>query len=266
MEDGNKIVLENEDRLGGEKVTDVYRTDLAHIHDAGFGALARSAATMLVNALRRQGTHSGLVVDFGCGSGITAQAVSDAGYEVLGIDLSTDLIEIARSRVSHGDFRVESFLDTTIPPCVAVAAIGECFNYAFDDDNTSEKRFELFQRVHLALPVGGIFLFDVAEPGRIPGDGTVKTYTEGEDWVVLMSAEEDPQRRRLTRHITTFRKVTDLYRRDHEVHELNLLERSELSKQLQEAGFRVQVLDRYGPTVFAPAHVGFLAQKDAEEK
>ncbi|MGF1470203.1 MAG: class I SAM-dependent methyltransferase [Rubrobacteraceae bacterium] len=247
-------------------MTDVYRADLAHVHDAGFGALARSAATVLVETLRQQGTHSGLVVDLGCGSGITAQILSDAGYEVLGVDISADLIEIARSRVPRAEFRVESFLNTNIPECVAVTAIGECFNYAFDGDNTPDERSGLFRRVHRALQAGGIFLFDVAGPGRVPGTGSTRTHTEGEDWVVLMTAEENLQRRRLTRRITTFRKVSDLYRRDHEVHELNLLERPEIRHQLQDAGFQVRILDGYGPTGFAPGHAGFLARKGRERE
>ena len=49
-------------------MADAYREDLAHIHDAGFGALARSAAAVLVEALHQQGKHEGLVVDLGCGA------------------------------------------------------------------------------------------------------------------------------------------------------------------------------------------------------
>ena len=58
-------------------MADNYREDLAYIHDAGFGALARSAAPVLLEDLRRRGVDGGLVIDLGCGSGILSEAVSD---------------------------------------------------------------------------------------------------------------------------------------------------------------------------------------------
>lgn len=242
-------------------MTNGYREDLAYVHDAGFGQLARSAAAVLIEELAQHGTRHGLVVDLGCGSGITAQALCATGYDVLGIDISPDLIAIARTRVPHGQFQAGSFLRVAIPPCVAVTAIGECFNYVFDSGNTTAERLRLFRHVYTALVAGGVFLFDVATPGRVPGGGPLRTYTEGEDWVVLMTAEEDPHERQLTRRITTFRQVGELYRRAQEVHRLHLFDHTELLQQLQSVGFGVQVLAGYGPSAFAPGHAGFLARK-----
>jgi hypothetical protein len=65
----------------------------------------------------------------------------------------------------------------------------------------------------------------------------------------------------LTRRITSFRKVGDLYRRDEETHRLRLMRRSELAGQLRGIGFRVRILSSYGPLRFAHGHVGFLARK-----
>jgi hypothetical protein len=101
----------------------------------------------------------------------------------------------------------------------------------------------------------------VAEPGRVPGPGPERKSVEGEDWAVLVSAEEDRKRRVLTRQITSFRKVGELYRRDREVHRLRLLVRSELVAQLRRIGFRVRILPGYGPSRFPTGLVGFLARK-----
>src|SRR5262245_50867094 len=108
---------------------DAYREDLAHVHDAGFGTFARGAAGLLLEELRRSGLDRGLVLDLGCGSGILAERVAAGGFEVLGIDLSAALLALARRRVPGGRFRVESVLAAELPPCVAVAAVGECLNY-----------------------------------------------------------------------------------------------------------------------------------------
>jgi SAM-dependent methyltransferase len=244
-----------------QRMVKAYRDDLAYIHDVGFGSLARHAAPVLLDGLRQRGVDRGLVIDLGCGSGILAQALSAAGYDVLGIDISEAMVALARQRVPNGQFRVQSLLEADLPPCVAVAAIGECCNYLFDRSNTMRGLLRLFRRIYAALAPGGLLVFDVAEPGRIPGSGPQRHFTAGEDWAVLLTAEENRQHRVLTRRITSFRKVGELYRRDHEVHRLRLYRGSDLAGQLRGSGFRVRMLRRYGPLRFAPGHVGFLAHR-----
>jgi len=239
---------------------EAYGNDLAYIHDAGFGALARHAAPVLLDALRRRGIDRGLVIDLGCGSGILSEEIAAAGYDVLGIDISEAMIAMARERVPQGEFRVESLLRAELPPCVAVAAVGEAFNYLFDSANSERALAKLFKRIHTALDPGGLLLFDVAEPGRA-GTGPQRKHVETKDWAVLLTLEEDERRRLLTRRITTFRKVGDLYRREEEIHRLRLFPRSEVAAQLRGLGFRVRTLAGYGPERFARGLVGFLARK-----
>jgi SAM-dependent methyltransferase len=242
---------------------DAYRDDLAYVHDAGFTGLARTAAPVLLALLRQAGIDRGLVVDLACGSGAWAQELSTAGYEVLGIDLSAAMVRMARRRVQRAQFRVESFLRAELPACVAVTAVGEGFNYVFDRGNTPQALVGLFRRIHRALVPGGLLVFDVAGPGRVPGGASQQRYTEGKDWVVLVSAEEDRARRMLTRRITTFRKVGELYRRDDEVHRQRLYERSGLVRQLRRVGFRVRTLRGYTGAQFAPGHFVVVARKPA---
>jgi SAM-dependent methyltransferase len=241
--------------------TDPYREDLAYIHDAGFGRFAEAAAPVLLNALVQTGIKDGLVVDLGCGSGILSRLVSEAGYEILGIDISEAMVAMARKRVPRGRFRVESLLTAELPPAVAVAAVGECINYLFDRGNTSAGLRKLLRRVHESLVPGGLFLLDVAQPGRVPATGVSRSHFEGDDWAVLVHNEEDRIRKLLTRRITTFRRVGDLYRRDQEVHTQRLLAGTELAIQLRNIGFRVRILRGYGPLRFGKGHVGLLARK-----
>ena len=238
-----------------------YTEDLAYIHDVGFGGFARSAAPGLLAILKQTGIVRGLVIDLGCGSGIWAQELGAAGYEVLGIDLSVAMIRLARERVPQSEFRTESFLTTQLPPCVAVTAIGECFNYLFDGRNTRQALRRLFHRIEQALRPGGVLVFDVAGPGRAGDAAARRKHLEGDDWAILFEAEEDRPRRCLTRRITTFRKVGELYRRDQEVHRLRLFTRSELARQLRRIGFRVRIVPGYGQAPFVPGHFGFVARK-----
>ena len=176
-------------------MTDAYRDDLAYIHDAGFGGFARAAAPVLLDALTRRGISSGLVIDLGCGSGILSRAASEAGFDVLGIDISPAMVALAKQSVPRGQFRMGSLLSAELAPCVAVAAVGECFNYLFDPGNTRASVRRLFRRVYSALQPGGLFLFDVAGPGRVPGGGPRRLHMEGEDWAVLVTNEEDSKPR-----------------------------------------------------------------------
>jgi SAM-dependent methyltransferase len=245
-------------------MADAYRDDLAYVHDVGFGGYARNAAPVLLQALRQRGLTNGRVVELGCGSGILSAEVAAAGYDVEGFDISPAMIALARARVPGGRFHEQSLWSVDIPPCVAVAAVGECVNYLFDRANTDRALAKLFRRVYAALRPGGVFLFDVAEPGRVPGAGPQRGFREGEDWATLVVATEDRARRRLTREITSFRKVGELYRRDHEVHRLRLLDSRELADQLRRIGFRVRRLRGYGSWRFPPGYTALLAGRSVQ--
>jgi SAM-dependent methyltransferase len=244
---------------------EAYRDDLAYIHDAGFGALARAAGPLLLQQLRRNGFDHGLVIDLGCGSGILSEQLSLGGFDVLGIDFSAAFIALAQKRVPNGQFREESLLTADLPRCIAVAAVGECVNYLFDDRHSLDRVRQVLGRAFAALAPGGLLLFDVAEPGRVPG-GASKSHTEAEGWAVLVNSEEDQRQGVVTRHITSFRKVGEFYRRDHEMHRLRLLPRSHVLSWLQDIGFQVRTLDAYGSTPFPLGHVGFLARKPEQAR
>lgn len=236
-----------------------YQADLAYIHDTGFTGFVTKSVPGLLRLLRHNRITSGLVVDAGCGSGVWARALCDAGYEALGIDQSPAMIRLARRNAPRAKFRVASFLDVKLPPCVAVTAIGECVNYAFDP-GSRKKLPTFFRRVHEALRPGGILVFDIVEPGQV-GGAPQRKFIEGPGWAVLVEAREDRKRTLLTRRITSFRRVGKLYRRSEEIHRLHSYTAAELLVDLKRAGFQARILRGYGRFRFAPAHAGLLARK-----
>ena len=144
---------------------------------------------------------------------------------------------------------------------MAVAAVGECLNYLFDESNTTPRLNKLFGRIYAALRPGGMFLFDVAEPGRVPGGGPHRSWWAADDWAVLVSSEEDRRHQVLTRRITSFRRAGELYQRDQEVHQQQLFKRSELARRLRGIGFRVRILRSYGPLRLGPGHAGLMVRR-----
>ncbi len=154
-----------------------YREDLAYIHDVGHADFALRSAPGILEVLQENGIPDGLVVDLGCGSGLWARELLGAGYRVLGIDISEAMIEIAREKAPGAEFRVGSLFEANIPPCEAVTAVSEVLNYLFDPENEERGPDRLFRRVHEALGPGGVFVFDVLGPGRVP-----RTSSSGASW------------------------------------------------------------------------------------
>ena len=238
-----------------------YKEDLAYIHDVGHSDYALKSAPGILNILAQNNLREGLIVDLGCGSGLSALEFTKAGYRVLGVDISESLIAIARNRVPDGEFRVESLFKTDIPPCNTVTSIGECLNYLFDTDNDRENLVQFFDRIYQALTSGGVFIFDIAEPGQIVPGNTTKGFTEGQDWIVLVEKEENQENQTLTRRIITLRKLGEIYRRDDEIHSLQLYKETDIAEALHHVGFQVQIIRSYGEYNLPKAHAGFIARK-----
>jgi SAM-dependent methyltransferase len=235
-----------------------YGRDVAHSHDTGHADFARGAARWLVAVLEPPGT----VVELGCGSGISSRALADAGFDVVGVDLSGALLEIARERVPEAGFVEASFLDFPLPTGVAaVTALGEVFNYLADARVARASLAALFERVHAALRPGGLLAFDVLEPGTAGSAGPVRSWVEGEDWLLCVQRSEAGSS--LVREIVVFRRDGDAWRRSEERHEVLLMPRADVSADLERAGFEVEVLERYGEMGFRPGLVGFAARKSS---
>jgi SAM-dependent methyltransferase len=238
---------------------EAYNRDLAYVHDVGFGSFAGQSAAGVLNILRRRGISSGLIIDLGCGGGLWARHLVDAGYGVLGIDVSPHMIAIARRRVPEATFRTASYLDVNFPPCAAITSLGECFNYLFDVRNQRSSLRRLFRQAHRALRPGGLLVFDVAEPGR--AEGSDRRFWTGRDWACLTEYDHDRRRNLLTRRVTTFRQVGGHYRRAEETHVQQLYRGSQLASDLRQIGFRVRTVRGYGIFRFPKAHVGLIARK-----
>jgi SAM-dependent methyltransferase len=240
---------------------DGYGPDLAHAHDRGFAELAEIAAERILALLRDRGLGPGLVVELGCGSGRTARRLVEAGYDVVGFDSSAAMVALARRTAPAAHFETASFVDADLPACEAVIAVGEVLNYLFDPTADGEKALaRLFRRVRAALRPGGLFVFDLAGPGRVPGPGPARAWREGGDWTVLTETEDDPRERTLTRRIATFRRTGDLYRRSDEVHRQRLYGSGQVLELLRGAGFRARVLKGYAGEPFAPGHRVYVAR------
>jgi SAM-dependent methyltransferase len=235
----------------------LYGSDLARVHDEGFGGFADGAAPGILSILRRHGIRRGLVIDLGCGSGRWARALGMAGYDVLGIDASPAMLALARRKAPRAAFRRGSLHSARLPRCAAVTAIGEAV--AYGTGPSAPGLLALFRRVHSALRPGGVLVFDLRTPSTVRAGGTRTAFTLAGAWAVLVQREV--RGRRLVRRITTFRRVGNRYRRSDEVHRVRLYGAGEVLRLLRRAGFRARAFRGYGRLRFAADVVGFVARK-----
>jgi SAM-dependent methyltransferase len=228
----------------------VYGPDLARIHDSGFGDLARDAAPEVIRVLRAHGIHPAprrstspsrpapRIVEIGCGSGILARRLVDAGYDAVGIDQSAAMIRLARSKAPGATFLQGSLTRAAIPPCRAVIAMGEVVSYVRTD------LAPFFRRVAAALEPGGVFLFDFMESAK---HRTYRTKMKrGAGWTLGASASVDESGRLLTRRLTTLTGTGQGVRRSAETHRLRIRSRAEIARDLRATGFRIRMRRSYG--------------------
>ena len=235
-----------------------YGDDLAYIHDVGYGGFAAGIAPELLRLFQRAGIRDGLVVDLGCGSGIWGERLLAAGYEVRGIDISPAMIELAKRRAPQATYHVGSWRQAEWPQCRAITALGEVLCFMFDGANASSLT-RLLKRAYDSLEPGGLLVFDVAEIGL---DRTRPPACRiADDWACVVHFDYDASRDRLTRHIVTFRRTGELYRRGEETHRLQLYDGRRVARLLREIGFRVRWTRRFGKLPLLPKRIGFVARK-----
>lgn len=239
-----------------------YREDLAHINDAGFADFTEGASPGLLFLLRRYRVDSGMVVDLGCGSGHWARTLTDAGYEVLGVDLSPAQIALAQEKAPQARFQTESLMSVAIPPCDAITAIGEIVNYQFDPNQNRSGLTRLFRRAYKSLRPGGLLIFDVAGPDRVPKTTPALFWKEAPDWSIFVDVDGNAQARWMTRRIVCFRRTDDgFYRRSEELHRLRLHHPEDILAELKSIGFMARVTDRYGSFRLYPGMHAIIARK-----
>lgn len=246
-------------------MTEFYGVEQAAIHHTTFGDLAADAAGLVGERLHGVGLASGRVTDLGCGSGILAASLLDAGYAVDGVDLSEDMIELARATAPAGKFSVGSVHDAAIRPSVAVTATGEVLNYAVDPRAGLEALTAVADRAFHALAPGGVFAFDISTPGRNFGAEVRHVFHDHDTWLLGMHATETDHR--LERRIVILSRESDgRYRRVDEHYDLVLYDVDRVTTVLKTIGFEVEVLPAYTEATASQPPSGwavFVATKPA---
>lgn len=201
-------------------------------------------------------------MDVGCGAGSLTKALTDAGFDVTGIDTSAELLEFARAIAPKAHFVHASAYDVSIRTYDAVVAVGEPLTYHAEGTEADNLISRFFQHVAEALPTGGVLIFDVIGLGEPSLAG--RTWRSDDNWAVLVETTENQTERTLVRNIETFRRVDDLYKRSHEVHAVRLFDVRRLCDQLAFYGFATETALSYGAQQLPPRRHAVFAKRLAE--
>lgn len=102
-----------------------------------------------------------LVVDLGCGTGTLTELLYRKGYDMIGIDNSAEMLEIAMEKRAESGSEIlylqqdmcELELYSTVGTVISVC---DCLNYLLEEEDLAE----VFRLVNNYLYPGGLFLFD----------------------------------------------------------------------------------------------------------
>jgi len=199
-----------------------YRPELAWVHHVGHGDLAEHAAPGLAAVLRTAGLSAGArVLDVGCGSGRLARRLCESGFEVVGVDASPAMVELARTHAPHARFEVLALptgrragAPGGLPVCDGVVSTGHVLNYLASPEAIVSALAELAGCVRR----GGVLALDLmTERFARRHDRCAPRVRIEDDWVVV-TRDSRPRPLLLVRDITVFRRSGNGWQRSDEQH------------------------------------------------
>ena len=199
--------------------------------------------------LKEHGISDGLLLDLGCGTGKLTRLLAAEGYDMIGVDLSEEMLEIALEHEMEDPKQIlylqqdmrEFELYGTVR---AIVSICDSMNYLEDYE-------DLVQVLRLAnnyLDPGGIFVFDLNTPYKyreILGDSVI---AENRDecsfiWENTFYEEDGVNEYDLT---IFCREEGRLYRKYEETHFQKAFDPEDVKKRILEAGMEfVAVYDAF---------------------
>ena len=220
-------------------------TGFAQVYDSFMDNVPYEAwSERIVQILHSYGIEDGLVLDLCCGTGVLTRLLEQAGYDMIGVDLSLDMLEEARSHEDTGilyllqDMREFELYGTVR----AVVCTCDSLNYLLEE----EELLHVFSLVNNYLDPEGIFIFDVNTVYKfreILADSVICDNRETEcfTWENTYDAET-----RINEYAMNFFVQTEsgLYERFEEYHYQKAYERERIEELLAASG--LQLLAVYG--------------------
>lgn len=191
--------------------------------------------------LDENGIRDGLVLDLGCGTGSMTELLADKGYDMIGIDNSEDMLDLAMAKkVASGHdilYLLQDMREFELYGTVrAVISACDSVNYITDPEELTET----FVLVNNYLDPGGLFLFDFNTEYKyreLLGDTTIAENRE--ECSFIWENFYDPSEQINEYDLTIFVKEGSLYRKFEETHFQRGYTLEEMRNCLDKAGLEI---------------------------
>ena len=188
--------------------------------------------------LAREGIKPRTCVDLACGTGSVSVLLSEMGMDVIGVDMSEDMLTVAFDKASGMDnpprFVCQKLQELRLPRGVDLAV---CALDSLDYITEPADCAEAIRRVYKALNPGGIFIFDVNTPGKLRAmDGQV-WLDEDDDVYCVWRGEFDEENNICSYGMDLFQRQGDTWMRSFEEHREYAYTQEQLTGYLKAAGF-----------------------------
>jgi ubiquinone/menaquinone biosynthesis C-methylase UbiE len=188
--------------------------------------------------LEREGLKPRTCVDLACGTGSVSVLLAQKGMEVIGVDMSEDMLTVAYDKVCDMErpprFVCQKLQELKLPRGVDLAVCAlDSLDYVTDPADCQEA----VRRVYKALNPGGIFIFDVNTPEKLRAmDGQV-WLDEDDDVYCIWRGEFDRETNICSYGMDLFQRQGDVWLRSFEEHKEYSYSREQLTAYLRDAGF-----------------------------
>jgi len=188
--------------------------------------------------LRREGVQPRTCVDLACGTGTVTKLLAKKDYEVIGVDLSEEMLTEAFQKVQDMPnpprFICQPLQKLWLPRGVDMAVCAlDSLDYITNPDDCAEA----IRRTYKALNPGGIFIFDVNTPEKLRAmDGQI-FLDEDDDVYCVWRGEFDNETNICTYWMDLFQRDGDVWHRSYEEHNEYAYSEPQLRSFLKAAGF-----------------------------
>ena len=216
--------------------------DFASVYDELMDAVPYEEWTKrILEELHRCNINDGLILDLGCGTGTVTEILADKGYDMIGVDLSGEMLnEALKKRDASGHdilYLCQDMRDFELYGTVrAIVSICDSINYLLEDEDV----LETFRKVNNYLDPKGLFIFDINTNYKyreVIGDSVIAENREDCSFIWENCYDEESRINEYT--LTLFIKDSsddDLFYRCEEEHYQKGYELEDIKRLLNKAG------------------------------